>query len=118
MWWAESLKDGVIPGTLGWDDAIEQAYTESRHPGHAIYDNIVGRDEMILNLVRLGSSKAPFDTSPTDRQKADKVLLRDWPKLRLPYRRSQDCLIMDSNLQGDGFLQAQGITVDQFLGRT
>ena len=111
MWWAESLKDGVIPGTQGWDDQIEEAYTEALHPGHVTYENIVGRDEMILNLVRLGSAKVSYDTDAVDRQKADKVLLRDWPNLKLPYRRSQD------NFIGPGYLEAQGITVDQFLGR-
>lgn len=137
MWWAESLKDGVIPGTQGWDEAIERAYTESRHPGYAIYDNIVPRDEMILNLVRMGSAKESHDTDPTDRQKADRVLLRDWPLLRLPYRRSQDFFLEEGDLAMGGitvtrwlgpersdeeyvepdYLKTQGITVDQFLGR-
>jgi hypothetical protein len=139
MWWAESLKDGVIPGTQGWDELIERAYTENRHPGYTIYDNIVGRDEMILNLVRLGSAKVLYNKpDAVDRQKADKVLLRDWPLLRLPYRRSQDNFLEEGDLAKGGitvtrllgdtrshddflepdYLRMQGITVDQFLGRT
>jgi hypothetical protein len=140
MWWAESLKDGVIPGTRGWDELIERAYTENRHPGYTIYDNIVGRDEMILNLVRLGSAKVLYnETDAVDRTRADQVLLRDWPRLRLPYRRSHDCLIEPGDLAKGGgitveqllgetrsqdhflepdYLTMQGITADQFLGRT
>jgi hypothetical protein len=139
MWWAESLKEGMLPGTQGWDDLIDRAYTESIHPGNVIYESIVGRDEMILNLVRLGSAKVPYnEPDAVDRKKADKVLLRDWPLLRLPYRRSHDCLIEPGDLAKGGitveqllgeershvdflepdYLTMQGITADQFLGRT
>lgn len=139
MWWAESLKDGVIPGMRGWDDQIERAYTEALHPGNVTYWNIVNRDTMILNLVRLGSAKVLYnEPDAVDRQKADKVLLRDWPLLRLPYRRSHDCLIEPGDLAKGGitveqllgetrsqdhflepdYLTMQGITADQFLGRT
>lgn len=94
---------------------IERAYTDTSHPGYAIYENIVERDEMIFYLIRLGSSKdsRAADIYACDRGKADKVLQRDWSRLRLPYRRSQDYLDFEP-----GYLEMQGITVDQFLGRT
>lgn len=93
---------------------IERAYTDKSHPGYATYEGIVDRDEMIFYLIRLGSSKdsGAADVYASNRQKADKVLQRDWPRLQLPYRRSQD------NFFEPGYLEMQGITVDQFLGRT
>jgi hypothetical protein len=74
-----------VPGTTGWDDTILYAYCDRYHPGYAIRD----RDEMILNLVRLGSGWIANDSYAADRHKAEIVLRRDWPNLKRPYNRSE-----------------------------
>jgi len=74
MFWVESFKEGVVPGTQGWDDTILYAYCDHYHPGYVTYHNMVDRDEMILNLVRLGSGWYPDDRYAADRHKAEVVL--------------------------------------------
>ena len=89
MFWVESLKEGVVPATQGWDDTILSAYCDTNHPGYVTYYNMVDRDEMILNLVRLGSAWYPNDRFAADIHKAEVVLLRDWPNLKRPINRSE-----------------------------
>ena len=89
MFWAESFKEGVVPGTQGWDDTILDAYCEHYHPGYVTFQMMSGRDEMILDLVRLGSGWYPNDRYATDRHKAEVVLRRDWPNLKRPINRSE-----------------------------
>lgn len=74
-----------MPGTKGWDDTILDAHCDHYHPGYAMWD----RDEMILNLVRLGSGWIANDSYAADRHKAEVVLRRDWPNLKRPYNRSE-----------------------------
>ena len=64
------------------------------------------REEVINNLVRNGGE-------PTDWVKAGKVLRRDWPDVASFYDQDRY-----SEFIGPGYLELQGITADQFLGRT
>lgn len=67
---------------------------------------------MIVNLVQLHSAKLDHDGLSVDRHKAEMVLRRDWPGLIEPHRRCQD-----ENI-GPGYLAQQGMTIDQFFGRS
>jgi hypothetical protein len=113
LWWAESVKEGVVPGTLGWDQAVRSSYVIGFHPAHCMYKGW-DRDEVVLEIVRMNSATPSGDNDrlAVDRFKADQVLRRDWPDLELPYVRSQDEFI------GPGYLHYTNSTIESFLGRT
>jgi len=81
------------------------------HPAYVTYRGWE-RDETIENLVKLHCAKRDDDSFACNRQKAQQVLRRDWPDVVQQYRRSQD------EYDGLGYLEMQGMTVDQFLGRS
>jgi len=105
LWWVETQFEGIVPGIEGWDSAVIGAYTGGTHPGYAVFKG-TEREKVINNLVRNGGE-------PTDWVKAGKVLRRDWPDVASFYDQDRY-----SEFIGPGYLELQGITADQFLGRT
>jgi hypothetical protein len=105
LWWVETFDEGVVPGTTGWDDAIQSAYYEIHHPGYAIYQGLE-RNRVIKEVVWA----AVGDAAPVEN--ARQVLRRNWPDIAAlqadPY----------PEYIGPGYLEHQNSTVDQFLGRT
>ena len=119
MMWAESSKEGVLPGTRGWDQTILAAYCDNVHPALALRSLDYERDGIIYVLVKLNSAPHKVNGLPehehdelaVDYERAEWVLRRDWSELERPYRRSQDDYL------GPGYLEMQGLTADEFLGR-
>jgi hypothetical protein len=104
LWWVETLFEGVTPGTEGWDNAAIGAYTGGTHPGYVTWKGFE-REKVIDSLVRNGGT-------PSDHVKAGKVLRRDWPDVASYWDEDQY-----NEFIGPGYLELQGITADQFLGR-
>jgi len=101
LWWVETFKDGVRPGTEGWDDAIIQAYTDLYHPGQAIYSGFE-RDDIIYRLCLNADDAGRPGMS-------GEILDRDWPDVGERLAVTHDYVEPD-------YLGLQGITAAQFLG--
>jgi hypothetical protein len=106
LWWVETFDEGVVPGTTGWDDAIQSAYYEINHPGYAMSQDLE-RERAIKEVVWAAVASGAGHV-----ENARQVLRRDWPDIAAhhfdPY---PECDSPD-------YLELQNSTVDQFLGRT
>jgi hypothetical protein len=103
LWWADALKAGVVPGTDGWDLAIQDVYGDlGQHPGWRTYFH-EDREEVFRDLIRTGGNAVHHD-------KAEQILEERWPRIVKHFE------LPDVDLSD--LLALQGITADQFLGRS
>jgi hypothetical protein len=65
------LRPGIVPGTLGWHDAVYTLYWPDRHPSSVMWGGMGGRSAIIHELWIVHSSLFDVD-------KARAIVEREW----------------------------------------
>jgi hypothetical protein len=107
--WADAYKEGVIPGTKGWDESIMSLYgcTENLH--YLIKSSVIDFDDLVFNL--MVSSASADDSEVCSRSEVERLIRRDWPDLKSPWFRSD-------YYDNPRFTDLPNNTMDQFLMRS
>jgi hypothetical protein len=107
--WRECYRKGVVPGTRGWDESIENLYMTNDNP---IIKLLGGEtlDDTIFDLMTRNAG-AGHKESICLRPEIERVMRRDWPDLKRPWFRSEH--VYDN----PRFTDLPNNTMDQFLCR-
>lgn len=77
IWWGDSLRPGIIPGTKGWDRAIYSLYWTEAHPSSVMWASMGGRSSIIHTLQL-------FNRNLFQAEKAGAIVASQW------YRKEDD----------------------------
>jgi hypothetical protein len=80
MVWMEAMKEGMVPGTHGWDASIVRRYSRTAHPAFNLLAGGYSDFQLMSNLIMYTNSSPHRD--PCDTDVARQILVREFSHLK------------------------------------